>query len=602
MALTARRAADGRWPPPGACILLRTEAQPGAAVGGGGPCLRPERPPPRLLVLLLLAPQGAAATQRGHASNFLAGLHHHVAARTTVVTFAGWQASAWSWQPFGPGRRCGRGSGQPPQLVASWSLGSAGRLQVPRLFPDHTAGGLRGCALVAATYNIPPYVSVTSLDANTTELRGTEVQLVELAAQSLDARLETQLVSTAWDEGPPWGEPQPGGRWSGVVGRLLDGSADVAFGGLRFSQRRARITDATAPHARDALVWFVPRPRREPGWKTVVVVLPCSVWSSVAGSYLLASLSLWLLAWRRRWRMRDLSTFRSPCGSLLSALLVLLGFSVPRKPTNLVMRLVFLAWVLYSYQVNSIYQSGLISSLVHPGFEGVVSTEEELAQSGLSLATLPAVALVYSRVVGTAGPPVSINCSSLRACVERMVARADVAVLADRAYPQHLARTRYRDQRRRPLFTPLHTETVSYDVAVQLERGSPLLGALSAAVLRVVQAALVRPSELVAGEEPLAQQEAGPAALRSQLVVLSPQHLQGAAALLLAGCVAAAAALAAELLLARLLRGARGDGVGRRRRRARPNTHLTSLHGVARQGIALVADPGQAKARGAGLA
>jgi hypothetical protein len=155
-----------------------------------------------------------------------------------------------------------------------------------------------------------------------------------------------------------------------------------------------------------------------------------------------------------------------------------------------VVRVVFLAWVLYSLAINTVYQTFLTSFLVNPGFEKQISTEDEILSSGIKFGYHPVTELTNTELSGLRYRNRQ-KCSDMNFCISRMAHERDFAVLIVRLFADYMTSVEYVDTDGKPLFCHLDETFSTLFLAMYLQEGSPLLDRFNQIIMRVLSAGLI---------------------------------------------------------------------------------------------------------------
>ena len=68
-----------------------------------------------------------------------------------------------------------------------------------------------------------------------------------------------------------WGKRQLNGSFSGIIGDLLNGKADIALGNLYHSPYYLELIDLSIPYHTECLTFITPESRTDSSWKTLVL-------------------------------------------------------------------------------------------------------------------------------------------------------------------------------------------------------------------------------------------------------------------------------------------------------------------------------------------
>ena len=77
------------------------------------------------------------------------------------------------------------------------------------------------------------------------KLKGYCVEMIEEMAKRMNFDYEIILPS---DNSEDYGQRQPDGSWSGVIGDLVKGEIDIAVAGMTMTSEREEVVDFVAPY------------------------------------------------------------------------------------------------------------------------------------------------------------------------------------------------------------------------------------------------------------------------------------------------------------------------------------------------------------------
>ncbi|XP_065353974.1 uncharacterized protein LOC135948559 isoform X2 [Cloeon dipterum] len=252
----------------------------------------------------------------------------------------------------------------------------AGKLEVSPMLD------LNGCVVDVATINFPPSVilfSETDPSPNASTgvvepLGGIEVALVRSVGAAMN--FLPRFYVSADNQG--WGAGHENGTFSGMLGELTAGRAQIAMGCLMPLPVRFRFLDMAVSHGHRSLAWAVPPPRPQPRWAVLVEAFAPDTWAAVAAVLVLAFLVLSVIS-------HDLI----PDGALLFVWATTLGVSVARLPRASWTRTLLLGWLLAFLVLSAAYQGALFSFLAATRYEKALDSFKDIVLRGLPLVAHP---------------------------------------------------------------------------------------------------------------------------------------------------------------------------------------------------------------------
>ncbi|KHJ47258.1 Ligand-gated ion channel [Trichuris suis] len=94
-----------------------------------------------------------------------------------------------------------------------------------------------------------------------------------------------------------YGTPDASGRWSGMIGELIRGEADIAVTSLTISYARSEVIDFSVPFMHLGISILYKKPKRSsPSLLSFLAPLSLDVWMYMGAGYVAVSLMLWLVA------------------------------------------------------------------------------------------------------------------------------------------------------------------------------------------------------------------------------------------------------------------------------------------------------------------
>jgi len=458
---------------------------------------------------------------------------------------------AYTWFPYLPPGECGKNI--TTVFLDECLVGnSATFVQNVPFFPQKFPHNLYGCPIVVSTFPWPPFVIKSQADEEGDKVfytEGLEIKLIRTIAHSLNSTLE-YLPPPANDS--KWGARQPGGFWTGLVGDVYYKKADVALASMTATEERKQYLETTITYWSNSVVWIVPRPKFISGWRSLLGIFKPTMWAVVLVAYLLASVALCSLA-HTVLRLKESEFYRNPCSCFMATWALTLEMGTHVQPRGLIMRFVFICWVIYCLQISTAYKSSLISSLTNPHLEPDILNIKQLANSRLK----------FQYTVGLFDyfdDPADANmrqirdslrfCDDVTVCLERLALTAETALLNDKSYVKYLIPRLYVDSNGRPLLQPVPQEVLSYHIVMVLSKGNLLLERFDELISRIVESGLTVKwaKDIMHTRAVGAVSENGGGGRR-----LSMAHLQSMFVLLLIGEGLALVALIVEVVMRKIL-------------------------------------------------
>lgn len=123
--------------------------------------------------------------------------------------------------------------------------------------------------LKATSIQIPPFLMVTGNDKDKNKtMKGFIVDLLEEVEKIMDVSFEIVLVKDA-----KWGNINDEGNWTGMIGEVKSGHADVAAAPLTVTSKRLLHVDMSHPFITYGLKIVIKKPNIRDSWNDIFLVL-----------------------------------------------------------------------------------------------------------------------------------------------------------------------------------------------------------------------------------------------------------------------------------------------------------------------------------------
>jgi hypothetical protein len=407
-----------------------------------------------------------------------------------------------------------------------------------------------GCPIVVSTFPWPPFIIKSQSNNETVKVfytEGLEIKLMNVIAQSMNSTIK--YLPPPADESK-WGGRTPSGTWNGLLGEVFYKRADVAFASMTATEERTQLLETTVRYWSNSVVWVIPRPGFVSGWRSLLGIFKTTMWGAVAIMYLLGSASLCTLSRTVR-RPREPELYRNPGSCMMATWALSLETGAHRQPFGLIMRLVFICWVIYCLQISTAYKSSLISFLTNPHLEPAILDMKQLVHSHLGFEYTVGLSEYFDDPADVSMRRIRDSlrfCPNITVCLNKVAATADTALVSDKWYVEYLIPQLYLDGSGQPLLQILPEEVLSYHVVMILSKGNALLDRFNVIISRVVESGLM---------EKWAQDIRSTRKLRTGLQDgsgghrLSISHLQSIFVFMLLGECVALVTLAIEVLMSK---------------------------------------------------
>jgi hypothetical protein len=339
----------------------------------------------------------------------------------------------YTWFPYHPPGRCG--DVRDIVLLDRWVVDGKGNgkfhYNIP-FFPNKVPLDFHGCPVRVSAFEIEPSVMKAS-SASTTFDEGTGIRLLH----EIVRKGNMSIVYLDPPNGGHWGSPYGNGSWSGGLGQVTRGQADLLVAYTYYRCHIINEIECSIPYFIDKIRWYIPCAMPYPRWMSLTRVFTPSLWSSFLAAYITFSLFMWQ-AVKISNRIFSQSTENHAYTSLVKCLLnfwaVILEDSASNNPPHIAaIRVVFLVWVLFCMSMNTVYQTYLTSFLVDPGLQHQISSDDEVINSGMEYG-FPSRWNTFLADLSGERYHHKHNCNNFKECVNITASTHDFAFLGS-AFP-----------------------------------------------------------------------------------------------------------------------------------------------------------------------
>jgi hypothetical protein len=447
----------------------------------------------------------------------------------------------YTWFPYQqPSGKCGKL--QDIILWNQWDINKDHFLRNISLFPSKIPSNLGQCPVVASTMIFEPYVMPNTMNqSNITYEDGLEVLLFHFVTNALNLKVNFRPP-------PPqnelWGQELTGGIWTGIRGDVIHERADVAFCAMSLRAKLSLYVDGTKPYINGGIVWVVPCARKNPRWKSILLVFSTSTWFLILVAVFISSVVMLCLEKFGLKRQENLKlSYESIIKCLTYAWAVLLGIAVPEMPRNVPLRLFFIFWVSYSLAVNTVFQTFVTSHLVDPGMVEQIKSFDEIYETGMKYGFYPGLDLAFQDESDWRAVEIVAHrraCNDIINCLKAVYKSTEFAMLTDRLLVSYLNTHKFLDKSGVPMICTIEYDFIESYKAFLLTKGNHLLEQFNKLIETALQAGLVgkwwKDIQVTSRIKATAIRKYS---LLDDYSVLLLTHLQGAYYLLLLGhCVA----------------------------------------------------------------
>jgi hypothetical protein len=398
----------------------------------------------------------------------------------------------YTWFPYHPPGRCGDVTDV--ILLDSWIIEEEGRgrfLHNTPLFPEKIPRDMFGCPFMVSTFEYEPYM-MKRKDSSTVEYEdGLDLRLIGVLEEAINMTLVLRAPPA---DGGRWGFLLENGTWVGVTAEMMRGYSDLALVGWFYRCHIINEIECSFPYITDEARWYVPCAQPFPRWMSLTRVFKSSLWLGFLTAYIIVALVMWQVVKTSN----SISTepienqaYTSLVKCLLNFWAIILEESASNNPPHVVViRAVFLGWVLYCWAVNTVYQTYLTSFLIDPGLQHQLSSEEEILNSGIAYG-IPTTMVSILPGLSDDRYRHKLRCDDVEVCQRRLATERDLALFFTKYNNEYMAALKYMDSDGRPLVCQFEGSYYRQYVVIPVPKGNPMLAAYNTVIRRVHQAGLI---------------------------------------------------------------------------------------------------------------
>ncbi|XP_050721175.1 glutamate receptor ionotropic, kainate glr-3-like [Eriocheir sinensis] len=230
---------------------------------------------------------------------------------------------------------------------------------------------------VLAVNHAPSVFSTTDSTGRLGDLSGLDIRVMRALGEALN------FTPEFFNPGPDlWGSLLPNGTFSGMVGQVSRGLAEVGVGNVFIAEPRAQHVAFTVPYDFERACFLTPAPSPFPSWMAVTFPFTLHVWLLVLGSAMVMTVMVTALGAAQL--RRDRQRWDSLSTAFLFVVATLCNQSRP-LPTRPSIQVMWAGLVLGGFVVTVFFASNLTAFLtvtsLHPPFTSI----KEITRSGLEV-------------------------------------------------------------------------------------------------------------------------------------------------------------------------------------------------------------------------
>lgn len=207
-------------------------------------------------------------------------------------------------------------------------------------------------------------------------LEGVEVNIMEVLAEVLNFNFT--YVDVVDPENGFFGYEMSNGRWSGVIGMVHRGEADIAIGDISITYPRSQVVDYTFPLIMETMSFLYVRPPQLPRLRVLIEAFQWQTWLVILIMFSICMVFLLALPAV----VSDASFQRRFTRSVFFLFGSLVGQSVLLAPNRHFARLIVAAFWFYAVVMKISYETELTSRLSQSNYPPPIDTFKQLLDRG----------------------------------------------------------------------------------------------------------------------------------------------------------------------------------------------------------------------------
>ena len=204
--------------------------------------------------------------------------------------------------------------------------------------------------------------------------------IVKLLSQILKFSY-TVLLNTAV------GEPGPDGNWTGCIGMIQQGKADIAICGIAITEERCQVVNFSHPYLYTPVTFVTDKPQPLANSYAILYAFSSNVWLAFAISFVCMSLFIFVLFGKEQTYSTILIQM---IGSLAEQ-----SFKIKSRASHV--RLTVIFWIIGAMCITYSYKAVLLASFSFPYFSGISDIKDltEASQNPSFQCGIPRGSFIY---------------------------------------------------------------------------------------------------------------------------------------------------------------------------------------------------------------
>lgn len=394
--------------------------------------------------------------------------------------------NVYSWLPYNEGK-CGVEFSE-VKIIDLCAFGNFSK--GINWFPNRIPNDLKKCEVKVRTIIWPPFVNYPIRripNTNQYEFQtGIEIKIMNTIAKAANFTVNYTLSDRMQD----WGGIGANNTSTGMMASLINEEVDIGMCSLSATILRHLSFESSLPYIEEALTFCVPQSDLKPYWMKVMAILSIEVLLSCFICIMLITIISVHLA---RNENAEANTYKEYTSNILNILCMLMSSPVFMLPKTGPVRFLIMTWVIFCLNLNTIYQTSLISVLSSRTYEQKLTTVEDLINSNLDIYILSTDKKFFREDSSTITKIVkskSKECNDMEECLAEVAFKKDAAMLTPRTYYRYISNKYIADDGHALVFC-FRENMVSYQIEMLMRKGFVLRNRINEILDRIISSGLI---------------------------------------------------------------------------------------------------------------
>lgn len=392
----------------------------------------------------------------------------------------------YTWHPFKEGK-CGRQFGA-ARVIDECSFGNF--RNGTSWFPNRIPNNLKSCEVQIRTIVWPPFVSTPTRKVPGTKNEfifesGIEIKLMNTVAKAANFTPVYTLSERVQD----WGVITINGTATGMMATVLNEEVDIGMCTLGATDARHQFFESSVSYMQEDITFCVPHSAPKPYRKRALAILGIEILLLCFIYIILIAIVSVKLA---RYQPNESNIYKNYVTCVLNVVSIITYSPVATLPRSSHVRFLIMLWVIFSLNLNIIYQTNLMSVLTSTSFDQELTTVEEMLRTNYDIYIIPAAKRFFddnSELTRTIEARLK-NCEDMEDCLNWVAYKKDTSMFTPRLY-FHYVLSNYLDSNGRPLIYCFRENMVTYSIEMVMRKGFVLKDRINELLTRIVHAGLI---------------------------------------------------------------------------------------------------------------